>query len=134
MENIVEQGRSAEVINTEKVVVFVDEDVRGTTVEVNDAHLLDVGHMAIISNGQIKKKEGRPRKKVAGDTLVSGNETVSLSNSSLLDLGSDKIAERVWQIGLELGVSGGGEEFLLKNKLGELERRDRLAIGREDKL
>ncbi|KAJ1393453.1 HIT domain-containing protein [Sesbania bispinosa] len=136
-------------VDSESCAVFIDEDVRGIEdllsledskfcevpiVVVNGAHLLDVGHMYTVNKGKIMKKIGRPRKKMVDDTLVGKNETISISNSSLLDLGPDKIAERVWQIGLDLGVSGGDDDLFLMNKLGGLERRDRQAIGREDRL
>ncbi|KAJ1386875.1 T9SS C-terminal target domain-containing protein [Sesbania bispinosa] len=143
-ENIMEKGQSAEGLNpgnSEALLVDVDkreveeslylEDSRLCEVpiiEVNDVHLLNAGHTVTVKNAQIKKKQGGPRK-VVDDTLVSRIENDSILNSSLLDLGPDKIAERVWQIGLELGVSTGDEELLMKNKLGEMEMRDRLAIG-----
>ncbi|KAJ1408071.1 TonB-dependent receptor [Sesbania bispinosa] len=70
-------------VDSETDEAFVDEDVRGIEdllsledsklcevpiAVVNDAHLLDIGHMYIVNKGRIKKKRGRPRKKMVEDT------------------------------------------------------------------
>ncbi|KAJ1379987.1 hypothetical protein SESBI_46406 [Sesbania bispinosa] len=40
------------------------------------------------------------------------------------------VAKKVWRMGLDLGVSGYGEDFQMINRLLEMEKRDKIAIGR----
>ncbi|KAJ1432317.1 hypothetical protein SESBI_06575 [Sesbania bispinosa] len=73
-----------------------------------------------------KRGRGRPRKVYDSKALVSD----LLPNSMLLTKKPDEIENTVWQMGQNLGVSSVVDEVLMINKLAEMERRDRVAIGR----
>ncbi|KAJ1393719.1 MerR family transcriptional regulator [Sesbania bispinosa] len=48
----------------------------------------------------------------------------------LLEKTPNEVASTVWQLGLELGISGSEGELVMLKRLEEMETRNRLAIGR----
>ncbi|KAJ1393720.1 putative F420-0 ABC transporter substrate-binding protein [Sesbania bispinosa] len=48
----------------------------------------------------------------------------------LLEKTPNEVASTVWQLGLELGISGSKDELVMLKRLEEMETRNRLAIGR----
>ncbi|KAJ1427146.1 galactokinase [Sesbania bispinosa] len=75
-----------------------------------------------------KKKRGRPKKKVSCSSKVCASDLQLIHASISQD--PVKIAEHVWEIGKELGVSIAGSENTMIDALQALEIRDRKAIGR----
>ncbi|KAJ1420452.1 hypothetical protein SESBI_14365 [Sesbania bispinosa] len=76
--------------------------------------------------GLPKRRRGRPRK-------IPTNPQVSDSYMDICSLLVKKphdVANSVWKIGLDLGVSGFVDDSVIIDKLAEMEKRDQLAIGR----
>ncbi|KAJ1435922.1 proline-rich protein [Sesbania bispinosa] len=68
-----------------------------------------------------KKRRGRPRKM---------DNKLQVSDPILLNKVPHEVARSVWNIGLQLVVSGGVAEDTLITRLTDMETRDRIAIGR----
>ncbi|KAJ1397553.1 DUF255 domain-containing protein [Sesbania bispinosa] len=69
-----------------------------------------------------KENEGRPRKK---------SDNLQVSDSMILDhKDSLEVEKFVWNIGLELGVSGVVAESEMIQRLADMETRDRIVVGR----
>ncbi|KAJ1377280.1 ATP-dependent DNA-helicase PIF1 [Sesbania bispinosa] len=79
---------------------------------------------------QPKRKRGRPGKLV--DDKMRENESNFKANMSsiLLEKDPEEVANSVWQIRLEQGISGVDDELLMLRKLTEMEKREISAIGR----
>ncbi|KAJ1375371.1 geranylgeranylglyceryl/heptaprenylglyceryl phosphate synthase [Sesbania bispinosa] len=79
---------------------------------------------------QPRRKRGRPRKLPAEKVNLKTSNMDPTVHSSLLEKVPEEIANVVWGLGRQLGVSGVDDEDLMVQRLSELETRDRLAIGR----
>ncbi|KAJ1383938.1 hypothetical protein SESBI_42950 [Sesbania bispinosa] len=75
--------------------------------------------------GAPKRKRGRPKKKLSP-------QKVSASTVDLIHLESEPyvVANSVWNLGVELGISGVENEAEMIGRLKDLEERDQLAIGK----
>ncbi|KAJ1406392.1 hypothetical protein SESBI_25139 [Sesbania bispinosa] len=81
---------------------------------------------ATAKGGNIKRRRGRPRKKTV--TLKVSDSVMEIH--SILDKEPIDVANIVWNMRLDLGVSGYDDESVMINRLADMEKRDQLAIGR----
>ncbi|KAJ1433709.1 hypothetical protein SESBI_05851 [Sesbania bispinosa] len=82
------------------------------------------------SRGKAKKRIGRPKKIQVLSHKVSDSNLELLNTLMSLELGAPKIAERVWEMGKELGVSLSGNDQQMISISQGMEVRDREAIGK----
>ncbi|KAJ1399265.1 glutamate-5-semialdehyde dehydrogenase [Sesbania bispinosa] len=76
-----------------------------------------------------KRRRGRPRKNPE-NTKVSGSNLDFNLSSKILDIAPNEVADSVWKIGMKSGVYGDVDDSVMIGILAEMEKRDRLAIGR----
>ncbi|KAJ1383149.1 hypothetical protein SESBI_43632 [Sesbania bispinosa] len=85
---------------------------------------------ATIQGIKLKRGRGRQRKKTLQKNKVS--EPACSMNNEFLSLvqNPESVANKVWEIGRALGLSGYHDEFEAVNRLVEMEKRDRVAVGK----
>ncbi|KAJ1433923.1 Solute carrier family 35 member F1 [Sesbania bispinosa] len=79
-----------------------------------------------VRGGNLKGRRGRPRK-YSSQSQVSKSVKVI---QSLINKQPSNIANSVWKMGLDLGVSGCHDEDVIIDRLVSMEKRDPSAIGR----
>ncbi|KAJ1395100.1 hypothetical protein SESBI_33627 [Sesbania bispinosa] len=104
----------------------------GQFYEVPIMEVVDLLMMELISRngGIVKKRRGRPRKKVSMKNQVSHSDLPLSTEFFDIDQHPKLVADKVWEIGRNLGVSCCNNEGDIINRLCELKQRDKSAIGR----
>ncbi|KAJ1435326.1 LysR family transcriptional regulator [Sesbania bispinosa] len=84
---------------------------------------------AVVQGIKLKSSRGRPRKKTLQKNKVS-EPACSMNNEFLSSVQNpESVANKVWEIGCTLGLSGYHDEFEAVNQLVEMEKRDRGGVG-----
>ncbi|KAJ1440368.1 hypothetical protein SESBI_01938 [Sesbania bispinosa] len=126
------------------VLCYEEEQINGCAdlrVDSPSGHLYEVPIMEVVdfddagvhvqNGGKVKRRRGRPRKKVPVKTQVSCTDLLLSHEILAIDQHPKLVGDKVWEIGRTLGVSCCDDEGVIINRLFELEQRDTFAIGRE---
>ncbi|KAJ1381011.1 sigma-54-dependent Fis family transcriptional regulator [Sesbania bispinosa] len=98
--------------------------------EVVDLDVAGLSTTAAGHGGKLKRGRGRPRKKTLQKSKAS-QPVCSINNEFLsLDHNPISVANKVWEIRCALGLFGYNDETVMVNRLVQMERRDREAVGR----